>query len=168
MPFQPFLSLPKQDKNSHWLWSACSPSECRIPACQIVGNYFAIHIRKLFGLILADRGSEFDDVAGIERGGRCRIYYTDPRRPDQKGSCEKNHVELRKIIKKGTSIDDLGLDSWVVVGICSRTNSSLRLAIGNASPMTLAKAPLPASLLEAQALEQVDGLKRERDSMRNG
>lgn len=43
MPFQPFLSLPKQDKNSHWLWSACSPSECRIPACQIVGNYFAIH-----------------------------------------------------------------------------------------------------------------------------
>lgn len=136
--------------------------------------------RKLFGLILADRGSEFDDIAGIERGGRCRIYYTDPRRPDQKGGCEKNHVELRKIIKKGTSIDDLGLDPWIVSGICSHANSSLRLAIGDASPMALAKAALPASLLEGLGLdlvppdevetrpELVDRLKQERDGMRNG
>ena len=40
--------------------------------------------RKLFGLILADRKSEFDDVAGIEKDGRCSMYYTDPQRPDQK------------------------------------------------------------------------------------
>ena len=64
--------------------------------------------RKLFGLILGDRKSEFDDVAGIEKDGRCNVYYTDPQRPDQKGSCEKNHVELRKVIPKGTSIDSLG------------------------------------------------------------
>ena len=44
---------------------------------------------KLFGLILADRGSELDDIAGIEKGGRCSVYYTDPRRPDQKGGCER-------------------------------------------------------------------------------
>ena len=41
--------------------------------------------KRLSGLILADRGCEFDDIAGIEAGGRCRIYCTDPQRPDQKG-----------------------------------------------------------------------------------
>ena len=132
--------------------------------------------KRLFGLILADRGSEFDDIAGIEKGGRCSVYYTDPQRPDQKGGCEKNHVELRKIVPKGTSIDGLGLDQWVVAGICSHANSSMRLSIGDASPMALAKAALPASLLEGLGLELVppdevetrpelvDRLKQERDN----
>lgn len=135
--------------------------------------------KKAFGLILADRGSEFDDIAGIERDGRCSVYYTDPQRPDQKGGCEKNHVELRKIIPKGTSVDGLGLDPFIVAGICSHANSSIRLAIGNASPMALAKAALPASLLEGLGLdlippdkvetrpELVDRLKQERDSAKN-
>ena len=130
---------------------------------------------KLFGLILTDRGSEFDDIAGMERGGRCSVYYTDPRRPDQKGGCEKAHVELRKVIPKGTSIDGLGLDAWTVAGICSHANSSMRLSIGDASPMALAKAALPASLLEGLGLELVppdeletrpeliERLKQERD-----
>ena len=131
--------------------------------------------KKLFGLILADRGSEFDDIAGIEGDGRCSVYYTDPQRPDQKGGCEKAHVELRKIVPKGTSIDGLGLDAWLVAGICSHANSSLRLAIGDTSPMALAKAALPASLLEGLGLELVppdevetrpeliDRLRQERD-----
>ncbi len=67
--------------------------------------------RRASGLILTDRGSEFDDVGGIERGGRCRAFYADPQRSDQKGACEKNHVELRKATPKGTSIDGLGLDA---------------------------------------------------------
>ena len=111
--------------------------------------------RKLFGLVLADRGSEFDDIAGIEGNGRCSVYYTDPQRPDQKGGCEKNHVELRKIVPKGTSIDGLGLDAWLVAGICSHANSSMRLSIGDASPMALAKAALPASRLDGLGLELV-------------
>ena len=111
--------------------------------------------KNLFGLILADRGSEFDDIVGIEKEGRCSVYYTDPQRPDQKGGCEKAHVELRKIIPKGVSIDGLGLDAWIVADICSHANSSLRLSIGNASPMALAKAALPASLLEGLGLELI-------------
>lgn len=130
--------------------------------------------KRIFGLLLADRGSEFDDMDGIERGGRCSVYYTDPRRPDQKGGCEKNHVELRKIIPKGTSIDALKLDPWVVAGICSHANSSLRLALGDASPMALAEAALPAPLLEGLGLgivapdevetrpELIERLKQER------
>lgn len=113
------------------------------------------NFKKLFGLILADRGWEFEDIGGIEKEGRCSIYYTDPQRPDQKGGCEKNHVELRKIIPKGTSLDSLGLDSWLVAGICSHANSSLRLALGNASPMLLAQAALPPSLLQGLGLELI-------------
>ena len=75
----------------------------------LLGGPAAFH--GAFGLILTDRGSEFDDVGGIERGGRCRAFYADPQRSDQKGACEKNHVELRKVIPEGTSIDGLGLDA---------------------------------------------------------
>lgn len=111
--------------------------------------------KKIFGLLLADRGSEFDDIAGIEKDDRCDVYYTDPQRPDQKGGCEKNHVELRKIIPKGTSIDKLKLDAWLVAGICAHANSSLRLAIGDACPMALAKAALPKGLLDGLGLELI-------------
>jgi len=49
---------------------------------------------EFFGLLLMDRGSEFDDINGIEQstihnGRRCAAYYADPNRPDQKGACEK-------------------------------------------------------------------------------
>ena len=134
--------------------------------------------RRVFGRILTDRGREFDDIAGIERDGRCRVYYADPQRSDQKGACVKNHVELRKVIPKGTSIDGLGLDAWILAGVCSNVNSSLRRAIGDASPMALAKVALPASLLEGLGLalvppdevetrpELVGRLRRERDGAR--
>lgn len=89
--------------------------------------------RGVFGLILTDRGREFDDIAGIERDGRRRVFYADPQRSDQKGACEKNHVELRKVIPKGTSIDGLGLDAWIFAGICSNVNSSPRRASASRS-----------------------------------
>lgn len=132
--------------------------------------------RRAFGLILTDRGSEFGDVAGIERNGRCHVFYADPQRSGQKGACEKNHVELRKVIPKGTSIDALALDAWILAGICPNVDSSLRLAVGDASPMALARAALPASLLEGLGLdlvraqdvetrpELVERLRKERDS----
>lgn len=131
--------------------------------------------KKIFGVILTDRGCEFDDYLGIEKGARCKVYYTDPQRPNQKGGCEKNHVELRKIIPKGTSLDSLGLNAWIMAEICSHANSSTRLSIGNASPMALAQIALPASLLDGLGLvlippdkvetrpELISRLKQERD-----
>ena len=32
---------------------------------------------------------------------RCRVYYCDPQSPGQKGRCERNHEELRRILPKG-------------------------------------------------------------------
>ncbi|MBQ3282198.1 MAG: IS30 family transposase [Eubacterium sp.] len=68
----------------------------------------------LFPVILTDRGSEFTDPSSIEldENGeyRTRIFYCDPQRSDQKGTCEVNHELIRKVLPKGTSFKDLTQD----------------------------------------------------------
>ena len=65
----------------------------------------------LFPVILTDNGSEFTDPAALELGGGedspCRVFYCDPASPFQKGSIENNHEQIRKVLPKGTSVDDL-------------------------------------------------------------
>ena len=66
--------------------------------------------RKLFPLLLTDRGTEFSDPQSIEFSPftgerRTYLFYCDPQRADQKGSIENNHKELRRIIPKGTDFD---------------------------------------------------------------
>ena len=57
--------------------------------------------------MLTDNGSEFADEGAIaaligERDGETRLFYCDPRQSQQKGACEKNHVEIRKkLLPKG-------------------------------------------------------------------
>ena len=113
---------------------------------------------EFFGLMLLDRGSEFDDIAGIERsclheGTRCAAYFCDPSRPDQKGSAEKNHVELRKVLPKGTCFE--GLDSYALAEICSHVNSSVRKGCGDVSPMQLAQLIMPAAFFENLGLRLI-------------
>lgn len=113
---------------------------------------------EFFGLLLADRGSEFGDIAGIERSidrtsQRCHIYFADPSRPDQRGSGEKNHVELRKVIPKGTSLKEM--NSYILADICSHVNSTIRKGCGSTTPMQLAQMCLPAELLENLGLSLI-------------
>ena len=66
-------------------------------------------VRRVFRLVLTDNGGEFADEAAIaallgEAGGETRLFYCEPRRADQKGGCEKNHVELRKLLPKGRGV----------------------------------------------------------------
>lgn len=102
-----------------------------------------------FPVMLADRGSEFLDFAKIETGAdgsqRTRVFYCDPVKPGQKGACEKNHVELRKILPKGTDFD--ALTPWDVSVASSHVNSYVRAGQG-AAPIALASLVLPGSLLE--------------------
>jgi IS30 family transposase len=111
----------------------------------IVGEHFS----DIFGVLLCDRGTEFKDVAGMEfKDGkrRCCVYFTDPQRPDQKGSCEKNHSEIRRVIPKGTSLE--GLDAFVLAEVFSHVNSYRRESIFWLSPMELAQKALPEELLD--------------------
>ena len=111
--------------------------------------------KRLFGVILTDRGSEFLDYGAIEksctsRGSRCRVYYCDPMKSGQKGSCERNHVELRKVIPKGSSFAKLTPAKLSVV--CSRVNSYGRPQFGGASPLQLASQVVPAELLDGLSI----------------
>ena len=63
----------------------------------------------MFRAVLTDNGAEFSDEAAIaaligEGPGETRLFYCDPRRSDQKGACERNHVEIRKLLPKGRGI----------------------------------------------------------------
>jgi IS30 family transposase len=62
----------------------------------------------IFGLCLADNGSEFSNPKAIEfdkQGNRrARLYYCDPSSPFQKGSAEKNHQFIRCFFPKGKDI----------------------------------------------------------------
>ena len=57
--------------------------------------------RRVFRAVLTDNGAEFADEGAVaallgEGPGETRLFYCDPGRSDQKGACERNHVEIRK------------------------------------------------------------------------
>jgi len=116
------------------------------------------YFNEFFGLLLMDRGSEFDDINGIEQsalhdGRRCAAYYADPNRPDQKGACEKNHVEYRKVVPKGTSLQKM--DTATLSLICSHVNSSIRKGCGNATPFKMASMCMPPELFKRLRLQHI-------------
>lgn len=61
--------------------------------------------RRLFQVILTDRGSEFTDPVKVEADMEtekllCRVFYCDPQNSNQKSNCERNHEFIRYIIPK--------------------------------------------------------------------
>lgn len=95
--------------------------------------------RKMFPVILADRGSEFTDPLAIEvdRNGeiRTRLFYCDPQRPDQKGSVEVTHEFIRRILPKKTSFAFLSQEK--VDLMMSHINSYARKKLSDRSPHQL-------------------------------
>ena len=92
--------------------------------------------RTLMSLILTDNGVEFANCAEIEHSAlenakRCSIYYCDVRQSQQKGSCERNHVEVRKILPKGKGISFDRLTKHDCATIMSHLNSEPRPSLGN-------------------------------------
>lgn len=118
--------------------------------------------RRLFGLVLTDNGSEFSDPGTLERsalggGRRSRVYYCDARQSQQKGRCERNHVELRKLLPKGRGIRFDGLDERDMAELMSQLNSEPRRALLGATPTAMLKAAVPGSeaLLGALGVREV-------------
>lgn len=123
---------------------------------------------RVFRAVLTDNGAEFSDEGAIaaligEEPGETRLFYCDPRRSDQKGACERNHVEIRKLLPKGRG---LRFDRLVPADLSlamSHVNSEPRGALGFATPARAFRAMLgddAAALLEAYGIEDVpiDGL----------
>lgn len=119
--------------------------------------------RRAFGAVLTDNGSEFADEDAIaallgERDGETRLFYCDPRQSQQKGACEKNHVEIRKLLPKGAGIRFDRLVPADLALAMSHVNSEPRGALGFATPARAFRAMLgedAAALLDAYGVGDV-------------
>ena len=110
--------------------------------------------QRLFGLILTDNGTEFSDTNALERsvfGGtaRCKVYYCDARQSQQKGACERNHVELRKLLPKGRGISFDALEEYDLAITMSQLNSEPRPSLMGMSALSMLRAA------DAEAFEKL-------------
>lgn len=124
--------------------------------------------RAVFGLVLTDNGSEFADEAALagalgERAGETRLFYCDPRQSQQKGACEKNHVEIRKLLPKGRGMRFDRLTAEDCALVMSQVNSEPRASLAWMAPIDVLRAAFGAladRLLAAFGVERLgtDGL----------
>ena len=93
--------------------------------------------KKLFGLILTDRGSEFNKPNLFEINYntgelRTNIFYCNAQMPNQKPHVENNHELLRYIIPKNIDIKNLTQEKLDL--IFSHINSTPRKILGGKTP----------------------------------
>ena len=118
---------------------------------------------RVFRAVLTDNGAEFSDERAIadlvgEGPGETRLFYCDPRRSDQKGACERNHVEIRKLLPKGSGLRFDRLAPADLALAMSHVNSEPRGALGFSTPARAFRAMLgedAAALLDAYGVEDV-------------
>lgn len=102
--------------------------------------------QRLFDPLLTDNGTEFSDHGALERSAldgsrrRSRLFFCDVRQSQQKGACERNHVELRKVLPKGRGISFDALTDEDARLLMSHVNSEPRPSLGGLSPMRMLKA----------------------------
>ena len=111
----------------------------------------AKNFKKLFPVLLADRGSEFmkpkEICSSIFSGERTKIFYCDPNAPFQKANLEKNHTLIRKVFpKKNKSFGVSGtfntFDNMTQKDIdilASHINSYTRKLLNGKSPLDIAR-----------------------------
>ena len=140
------LAMPLREKASRAVGNALDASE---RAC---GKEAFV---RLFGVPLTDNGSEFSRFETLERSvfpgkaSRTNVYYCDVRQSQQKAGCERNHVELRKLLPKGRGISFDDLDGQDCSELMSQLNSEPRASLMGLSPIAVLKHAPPD---EAEAL----------------
>lgn len=93
---------------------------------------------KMFKVMLADNGPEFDELYNLEIDDETgekwsNVFFTRPYRSGDKGACERNHEFFRYIMSKGKSLSDLAqgdLDYYF-----SMINSYPRKSLEGKSPI---------------------------------
>lgn len=108
-------------------------------------------------LILTDNGHEFSDIEGMERsiygGKRTSVFFCEPNRSDEKGACENNHKQLRKVIPKGTSVDSFSQADMVL--LTNHVNSHVRRSLFGRCPYEIAMRTMPEDFFTLLGLERV-------------
>jgi IS30 family transposase len=106
--------------------------------------------------ILTDNGVEFQKITELETNGtlnNLKIYFCDPYCSWQKGSIEKNHEFIRKIIKKGVSLDGYTQDDIDL--LFSHINSYHRDSLKE-TPYQLFKDRYGVSVLNKLGIKEIE------------
>lgn len=100
--------------------------------------------------------------AAFPTPSRCRVYYCDPQRSGQKGSCEKNHVEPGRILPEGSSFE--ALTAFGVATVCAHADNYPRKSLDGKTPYALAAKLIPRRLLDEPGISSA----RESATTREG
>lgn len=112
----------------------------------------------IFQLIITDNGTEFTDIAGMEtscfdNSKRTKIYFCEPNRSDQKGTCENHHKMIRYVIPKGTPLSPY---TQIQISLMmNHINSYKRKALFGKSAYEIAKTVLPEDFFILLGLEEI-------------
>lgn len=113
--------------------------------------------KQVFPLILTDNGHEFSNISAMETSPkgfkRTKIFFCDPNRSDQKGTCENHHKLIRYCIPKSTSIEPYSQDDISLM--MNNINSYKRKALFGKSAFELAKNSLPRDFFDILGLKEV-------------
>jgi IS30 family transposase len=113
--------------------------------------------RSLFQVLLGDNGSEFSNPSAIEMDSqgkqRTRIFYCDPQASYQKGAAENNHTLIRRIIPKGTSLDNFTQEDIILM--MNHINSYKRLNLGDKSPYEVFSSLYGEEILKKMDVESI-------------
>jgi IS30 family transposase len=82
--------------------------------------------------ITFDNGTEFADYKRIQKALRCQIYFADPGKPGQRGTCENTIGLIRQYIPKGTSGRHLSIKQ--LQRIADKLNHRPRKCLGYRTP----------------------------------
>lgn len=112
--------------------------------------------KELFAIILTDNGKEFYDVDTLERIDNeqvVHVFYCDPNRPDQKGSCEENHHYISYIFPKNNEVIKSTFD------YLTQEDCNLLMSHINSVPRACLKGKTPyESILEILTVEELQKL----------
>ena len=105
---------------------------------------------KYLGVLLTDRGPEFNDYQGIEFDNdgikRCHLFYCDSGQSTQKPFVERINREIRRYVFKGQSVEKLTQEDCDL--IASYINNMTLDGLGNKTPYEFAKVFLNEEVLE--------------------
>lgn len=113
--------------------------------------------KKIFEVILTDRGTEFVCAQALEALG-CHVFYCDPMASYQKPHVEQNHNLFRYICPSKTDLNKIGLHSQEDVNlIFSHVNSYKRESLMGKSPIEVFNFFHPNSnILEKLEIKEID------------
>lgn len=115
--------------------------------CKQVGTE---EFRRVFGVILTDRGTEFGNPYALEcdENGeiKTRVFYCDSYCSWQKGAIEKNHEFIRYIIPQGRNFDSLKQSDIDLM--INHINSYPRVSLNSSAPYKLAELLVGKDFLE--------------------